>query len=167
MDSRKNGLSSQLQALAEGTGVGIFGRWLLAPAEEIYIRKADPNNHFKYRQLIRETFKPSNLYRLNGIFFKTMLGQTIWKSFSTIGVIHYVDTFYAHESPEKKVLLMTALGVPAETLTTSYGEWKKTLEMRKISGVKPSALSWDFARALGGTGGPHRCDHSNNLLCYF
>lgn len=110
--------------LAEGTAIGLAGRYLTWPIEKmVFDASITPNPH--YPTIIRANLNTEALKELHSIFKKAGVVQTVGKAASSMGVATVVDHEYSHLSPIKKGLLTAVVGFGPEALTTASGESRR------------------------------------------
>ncbi len=114
-----------------GTGAGVAVRYLGMPLEIVFVKRSFHECTKSYRQLFRDhVFNRKELHHLQTeIFTSTCLRPTVYKSLSNFGVITLVESTCPDLSSSKKGGLVVVLSTLLETITTTPGEWRKTLAM--------------------------------------
>src|SRR5579863_6692337 len=118
-------MTEQIAVIGKGTVLGLLGRWATWPFEKGMYKASQKSNQQSLLQIYQDVFKPSSLYQLNKIFFKTGFLQTIGKASSNMGVIEYVNYYHPNLRPFQRALLTTWYSAPLEGLFTSYHEFLK------------------------------------------
>jgi hypothetical protein len=114
-----------------GTAAGVAARFLGMPLEVVFTKRSFHECTKSYRQLFRENvFNWEALRHLQTeIFTRTCFRPAVYKSFSNFGVITLVESTWPDLSSSKRGGLVIALSTLLETITTTPGEWNKTISM--------------------------------------
>ena len=136
--------NEQTLVVTSGTVIGLLGRWLTWGLEYAMYVSSEKTNTKLLIKIYAELFNWKTFYNLNASFLRTGFTQTIGKSMSNIGVLHYVDCYYSYLGATSKGLLAACLSAPFETILTSRGEYRKIQSFYPISNYLHSQKNFLF-----------------------
>lgn len=126
------------------TAMGIVTRFVTMPLESVFVKRSFHDCTKTYAELFRENvFNLKQLrYLQTEVFSRNCLLPTAYKVLSNSGVAAYIEVTRPDLRPFAKGVRVMVLSTLFETLTTTPGEWNKTLALdEKTTGKRFNAFN--------------------------